>query len=212
MTRKHITLPRLMIVSSGGEHLSYQGLVSRQAEAISQSAPVIFQLREKGLDAGMFLELSLKIAPVIGASGSLFVVNERFDIAIESNACGVHLPESSCPADTVRKAAPGLLTGQSVHGKTAALAASRAGLDYLLFGPVFPTPSKEPFGPPQGLERLGDICRAVSVPVFAIGGITLERALACIEQGAYGIAALAPFLDSVAIPETINNFLSFLPS
>jgi thiamine-phosphate pyrophosphorylase len=201
-----------MIVSSGSEHLAHRGLVLEQAQAISRSASVIFQVREKGLDAASLWTLCRQIAPIIDETGSIITINERFDIAVASGASGVNLPESSCPADAVRKAAPGLITGQSVHSESAALKASSAGLDYLLFGPVFHTPSKAPFGPPQGLERLRKICEKVRIPVFAVGGITPDKALACIECGAWGVAALTPFLDAGSMPETINRYLSFMPS
>ncbi len=201
-----------MIVSSGGEHLAHRGLVLKQARALPLSAPVIFQVREKGLDSASLWTLCSQIAPVIDDAGSILAVNDRLDIALASGAGAVHLPESSCPADVIRKAARGLLTGQSVHSKTAALNASSAGLDYLLFGPVFHTPSKAPFGPPQGLEKLREICEKVRTPVFAVGGVTHDKALACIECGAWGVAALTPFLDAGSLPDTINRYLSYLPS
>jgi thiamine-phosphate pyrophosphorylase len=212
MTGKRPSLPRLMIVSSGGEHLAHRGLALKQAQALARSAPVLFQLREKGLDAASIWQLSLQIAPILKEAGSILALNERFDLALATGAGGVHLPESSCPADAVRKAARGLLAGQSVHSETAARQASSAGLDYLLFGPVFHTPSKEPFGPPQGLERLREICAKVRIPVFAVGGVTPEKALACLECGAWGVAALTPFLDAETMPETINRFFAFIPS
>jgi thiamine-phosphate pyrophosphorylase len=212
MAGKNPSLPHLMIVSSGGEHRAHCGLAIKQALALGRSSPVIFQVREKCLDAASLWTLCRKIAPIIDEAGSILAVNERFDISLTSGAGGVHLPESSCPADAVRKAARGLLAGQSVHSGASAMKASSAGLDYLLFGPVFHTPSKEPFGPPQGLERLQEICSKVRIPVFAVGGITPEKVPACVDCGAYGVAALTPFLDAGTLPETINRFLSFMPS
>jgi thiamine-phosphate pyrophosphorylase len=199
-----------MIVSSGGEHLAHRGLVPEQARALARSAPVLFQVREKMLDAASLWQLCRQIAPLIDEAGSILAVNERFDIALASGAGGVHLPESSCPADAVRRAAGGLLAGQSVHSEASALRAASAGLDYLLFGPVFHTPSKELFGPPQGLDRLREICAKVRIPVFAVGGVTPEKAPACIECGAWGVAALTPFLDARSLPETVNRFYSFI--
>lgn len=200
-----------MIVSSGGEHLAHQCLILKQAQALARSEPVIFQVREKMLDTSSIWQLCHQIAPVINSAGSILTVNERFDIALASKAGGVHLPESSCPADAVRKLTRGLLAGQSVHNEASALRASSAGLDYLLFGPVFHTPSKEPFGPPQGLDRLREICAKVRIPVFAVGGVTPEKVPACIECGAWGVAALTPFLDAASLPATINRFHLFMP-
>ncbi|AAM72407.1 MAG TPA: thiamine phosphate synthase [Chlorobaculum sp.] len=212
MTEKHPSLPRLMIVSSGGEHFSQKGLVLAQAQTLARSAPVIFQVREKMLDSASMWRLCSQIAPLVDNSGSILTINERFDIALASKAGGVHLPESSCPADVVRKTARKLLVGQSVHSETTALKAASTGLDYLLFGPVFHTPSKASFGPPQGLDRLREICEKVRIPVFAVGGITPEKVPACIECGAWGVAALTPFLDAGSLPETVNRFYSFMQS
>jgi thiamine-phosphate pyrophosphorylase len=201
-----------MIVSSGGEHLAHRGLVLEQAQALARSAPVIFQLREKMLDAASIWQLCRQIAPLIDSTGSILAVNERFDIALASKAGCVHLPESSCPADAVRKVTQGsLLAGQSVHSGPSARRAASAGLDYLLFGPVFHTPSKAPFGPPQGLDQLREICAQVRIPVFAVGGVTPEKVPACLECGAWGVAALTPFLDAKSLPETINRFFSLMP-
>jgi thiamine-phosphate pyrophosphorylase len=212
MAEQHPSLPRLMIVSSGKEHLSDSSLAMKQALHIARSAqPVIFQLREKSLTASALLQLGHSIATLFNDGESILVINERFDIALAAGARGVHFPESSCPADAARKAVRGLLAGQSAHSEAAALSTASAGLDYLLFGPVFHTPSKAPFGPPQGLERLGKICSKLRIPVFAVGGITPDKVPACIEKGAYGVAALAPFLDTGSLPEVIKHYYSFMP-
>ncbi len=203
-----------MVVSSGHEHLGHHGLAMRQAEAIAGagSARVMFQLREKGLQASRLLDLASAIRPVLEGCGSLLLVNERSDIALASRADGVHLTEASCPAVSIRRAFPGMLAGQSVHSAGAAVDAAKSGVDYLLFGPVFATPSKEAFGPPQGLHALELACRAVRIPVFAVGGITPERAFACIESGAWGVAAIKPFLDVASLTGTIETFNEFLPA
>jgi thiamine-phosphate pyrophosphorylase len=78
----------------------------------------------------------------------------------------------------------------------AAQSAASAGADYIFFGPVFATPSKAAFGLPQGLERLADVCTSVTVPVLAIGGITIANVASCFSAGASGIAAIRLFQDS----------------
>jgi thiamine-phosphate pyrophosphorylase len=83
-----------------------------------------------------------------------------------------------------------------VHSLEAALAAESGGADYLIFGPVFPTPSKAAFGAPQGLERLKELCRNASIPVLAIGGITIQNAQECYAAGASGVAAIRLFQDA----------------
>jgi thiamine-phosphate pyrophosphorylase len=99
---------------------------------------------------------------------------------------------------TLRKQAvnQSFLIGATCHSIAAALSAERDRADYIFFGPIFVTPSKERFGTPQGTERLDQVCRAVSIPVVAIGGITLNNAESCLAAGATGIAAIRLFQDA----------------
>jgi thiamine-phosphate pyrophosphorylase len=134
------------------------------------------------------------------------LINDRLDVAMAERAGGVHLGENSLPVKEVKRmidavmprsnAKNGFLAGVSCHSLEAAQSAVAAGADYLFFGPVFATPSKAAFGAPQGLDLLAKVCRAVTIPVLAIGGITLENAAACFAAGATGIAAIRLFHDA----------------
>jgi thiamine-phosphate pyrophosphorylase len=136
------------------------------------------------------------------AARTRIIVNDRLDVALTENADGVHLGEKSLPVAEAKRlvvdrgARNNFVIGVSCHSLEAARSAARGGADYLFFGPVFATPSKAAFGAPQGLERLATVCRAVSIPVLAIGGITLEKASACLAAGASGIAAIRLFQDA----------------
>ncbi len=200
-----------MIVSGGREHLDGAGLAMLQARRIPESFPVMFQVREKGLAGRDSCRLAESLQPVLAASGSLLLINERPDIAMIAGAAGVHLPEASCPATSIRKRFPDLLTGQSVHSVRAAVEAWKSGVHYLLFGPVFPTPSKERYGPPPGLGALAEACLSVPIPVIAVGGISPEKSAACIEKGAWGVAALSPFLHPDNLEQTLATYRSYLP-
>jgi thiamine-phosphate pyrophosphorylase len=94
---------------------------------------------------------------------------------------------------------------------TAAARAAGDGADYIFFGPIFPTPSKVKFGPPQGLERLAEVCGAIKIPVLAIGGITLENAASCLAVGASGIAAIRLFQDAPNISTLVASLRSLAP-
>jgi thiamine-phosphate pyrophosphorylase len=96
------------------------------------------------------------------------------------------------------------LIGVSCHSLGAALGAARAGADYIYFSPIFHTPSKANYGPPQGIDRLATVCRAVSIPVIAIGGITPENAPTCLAAGASGIAAIRMFQEIPELPEILR--------
>jgi thiamine-phosphate pyrophosphorylase len=181
------------------------------------------QIREKDLSAAKLAALtrhSVSIAANVSAedpraSRTRILVNDRLDIAIAERAGGVHLGEKSLPVaeakrlvnSAVRRQAvdAAFLVGVSCHSVEAAQSAQRDGADYVFFGPVFSTPSKAAYGEPQGLTRLSEVCRAVSVPVLAIGGITLENAPACINAGAAGIAAIRLFQDGRDPKQAIDS-------
>lgn len=166
------------------------------------------QIREKDLSGRALAELLREALRRVPASRQI-LVNERFDVAYTVNAAGVHLGESALPVGEAkrllreRKAAAGFLVGASVHSLEAAVAAKKAGADYVIFGPAYATPSKAQYGPPQGIERLAELCRSVSLPVLAIGGITLQNARACLEAGAAGIAAIRLFQDAGELAEVV---------
>jgi thiamine-phosphate pyrophosphorylase len=138
------------------------------------------------------------------------LVNDRLDVALAMHADGVHLGEKSVPSQEARRLVNSLhrekdfLIGVSCHSFEAAKAAEQGGADYLFFGPVFATPSKAAYGAPQGLDRLTEVCRAVGLPVLAIGGITLENCAACLSAGASGIAAIRLFQDAKDISAVVR--------
>ena len=145
------------------------------------------QLREKDLDGGPLLRRAETLVAAARKRGVKLLVNDRADVACAAGADGVHLPEAGLSvADARAIVGAGRLVGRSVHGRDA-IAAS-AGVDFLLFGPVFDTASKRRFGAPQGLARLEEACAASVVPVLAIGGITPERIADVLACGAAGVA------------------------
>ena len=145
------------------------------------------------------------------ADRTRIIVNDRVDVALTENAGGVHLGEKSLLVAEAKRLVVDrgerndFVIGVSCHSLEAARSAEGDGADYLFFGPVFATPSKATFGAPQGLERLATVCREVSIPVLAIGGITLENASACFVAGAAGIAAIRPFQDAQDISSLVHS-------
>lgn len=186
--------------------------IIRKVQAIASAGVDWVQLREKDLSAKELTTLTRESLgygrPSPGSSlrPARIVVNDRLDVAITERAGGVHLGEQSLPVAEVRRLlkaswptptlGENFLVGVSCHSLAAAQSAAQDGADYLFFGPVFATPSKAAYGSPQGLERLAEVCRAVSLPVLAIGGITLENAGFCVAAGAAGIAAIRLFQDA----------------
>ena len=188
----------------------------KKIEAAAAAGVDCIQIREKDLSGKDCAALTREALQRAAKSpGNIVVptrilVNDRLDVALAEDAGGVHLGESSMPVQeakrlvNARRGGENFLIGVSCHSLEAAKAAARGGADYLFFGPVFATPSKAAYGAPQGLERLAEVCRAVSIPVFAIGGVTLENASSCFASGASGIAAIRLFQDAQNIAALVQ--------
>ncbi len=123
-------------------------------------------------------------------------VNDRTDLALLA-ACHLHLAENSVPTLAARSLLPASrLIARSTHSLEGALAGEREGADFITFGPVFDTPSKRAFGPPLGLPVLRELCHSVTIPVLALGGVTLERIEECRQAGAWGVAMMGAIWDA----------------
>jgi thiamine-phosphate pyrophosphorylase len=171
------------------------------------------QIREKDLPARNLVDLTraaIEASERAAGGRARILVNDRFDVAWAAAAAGVHRGETSLPIRALAEARRALgresfLVGASCHSRSGVVSAAAEGADYVFFGPVFRTPSKAGFGPPQGLAKLAEACQAVSIPVMAIGGITVENAGSCREAGAAGIAAIRLFQQSPNLTEIVGG-------
>ena len=177
------------------------------------------QIREKDLTARELLDLTRAAIAISreelrGVHGATrILVNDRLDVALAAGAAGVHLGRNSVPARAAinwlraGNAPPNFLVGTSCHSIEEVREAEDAGASYAFFGPVFDTPSKRSFGPPQGMARLAEACRSVRIPVIAIGGVNEENSVECFRAGAAGIAAIRMFqreeMPAKALKETV---------
>jgi len=178
------------------------------------------QVREKDLDGRESLRLARSAIQSTRqrASRTRIIVNDRVDAALAAGAGGVHLSENGFSVPDARRLVArfeqdagsplDFLIGVSCHSLGAALGAARDGADYIFFSPIFHTPSKAFYGPPQGVERLRKICQAVSIPVIALGGINLENAASCFEAGARGVAAIRLFQQADDLPAILRSLRS----
>jgi thiamine-phosphate pyrophosphorylase len=215
----YVTDRRSLPVSASSETLSS---LLNTIRHIALGAVDFVQIREKDLPARELAEVTREALRLVASSGALtrarILVNDRLDVALAEGAGGVHLAGNSLPVKEAKRLVAehtsrrsnqeGFLVGASCHSLDGARTAAADGADYIFFGPVFATPSKASFGEPLGLERLAQVCRSVSIPVFAIGGITLENAAACIQAGAAGLAAIRLFQeasDPVALVKTLRQ-------
>ncbi len=205
-------LPRILVISSGKGGVNNSTLLHEQIKHLPPALPCMVQIREKHLSARALHALALAISSAKLPKGTLLLINERIDIALSAGLHGVHLPENAMPPDAIRAVSSEMLIGCSVHSPLSARRAEKADADYLLFGPVYDTPSKRPFGNPQGLEKLAELCAATALPVFAVGGITPQNAGPCVEAGAYGIAAISLFMNPETLSATIEQcYRTFCP-
>jgi thiamine-phosphate pyrophosphorylase len=169
------------------------------------------QLREKDLGARDLLSLALEVRESTGRHGARLVVNDRADVALAVGADGVHRTGTSLPISSLRAISPpGFLIGASVHSVADARAAEPEGADFLFFGPIYDTPSKRRYGPPQGLALLERVASAVRLPVFAIGGVTPARVAELQRAGASGVAAIGAVLGSERPGDVVKAFLDAL--
>jgi thiamine-phosphate pyrophosphorylase len=187
---------RAALVATAGQS-NEAALLARIREAVGAGIDWI-QLREKDLEASVLRDLARDALRTSRDTNTRILINDRFDVAWAAGADGVHLGESSLPVKDVVRVSHTELSehfriGASCHSLEGAARAAGEGADYVLFGPVFATPSKAAFGEPQGLSRLEAACHATPIPVLAIGGITEENAETCIAAGAAGIAAIRLF-------------------
>jgi len=167
--------------------------------AIAGGADVI-QLRDKTATSRKLFRTGRELARLGRETGVPFLVNDRVDIALATDADGVHLGQEDLPVPVARE----LLGAEKMIGCSAAtleeaVEAERAGADYLGVGPIFEARTTKPdAGVPVGLELLTEIRHRVRLPLIAIGGITRRNARAVIRAGADGVAVIS---DIVAAPD-----------
>jgi thiamine-phosphate pyrophosphorylase len=169
------------------------------------------QVREKDLGAADLAFLCRRLLGPVRDAGARLVVNDRADVALAVGADAVQRTGTSLPVDDLRRlAGDRLRIGASAHSLADALDAELKGADWVVFGPVYATPSKRPYGPPQGLERLAEVARGLRIPVIAIGGITPERVGEVRRAGARGVAVISSILAADSPGEATGRFLKAL--
>jgi thiamine-phosphate pyrophosphorylase len=179
-------------------------LLDKIAECAAAGVDYI-QLREKELRTGALEELANKAMSALRGSRTKLLINSRTDVALACGAHGVHLPSNDLPASEVRTIfsianrtpdnMAGPIIGVSAHSAAEIAYAEAHGADFAIFAPVF---AKGSTANPEGLEQLRQVCSRVrttpsTMPILALGGITLQNAHLCLQAGAQGIAGIRLF-------------------
>ena len=155
------------------------------------------QLREKDLGGKDLFDLAEKVRNLCDRYDAAFFINDRIDVALAVDAAGVQLGKASLPLETARTLlGPQKLIGYSIHSVDEGQQAQRLGADFVLFGPVYFTPSKASFGAPQGLAALKQTVANLARPVYAIGGITAENTIEVRSAGARGVALISAIISA----------------
>ncbi|MGB9122619.1 MAG: thiamine phosphate synthase [Candidatus Angelobacter sp.] len=183
----------------GDGHEQEQRLLAKIAECAAAGVDLV-QLREKDLETRALEDLALKTVAALGGSRTQLLINSRTDVVLACGAHGVHLPANDLSASEVRsifaragRSEP--VIGVSTHSLSEVASAEAHGASFAVFGPVF---EKSGSANPEGLEQLRRICHRAEaaqppMPLWALGGITLENAQQCAAAGAAGIAAIRLF-------------------
>jgi thiamine-phosphate pyrophosphorylase len=173
------------------------GSLVERVGAAARAGVHLIQIRQPHLDGRALMSLVTQATAAVEGTRARIIVNDRTDVALETRAHGVHLRGDSVPASRVRSVAPRpLLIGRSVHAPDEAMRVARdGGLEYLIFGSVYP-PRSKPSSRVAGPDMLGTVCRNVALPVLAVGGMTLDRLSPVARTGAAGFAAIGMFAET----------------
>lgn len=190
--------------------------LNRPLETVIQQAleggARFFQLREKDLSAQALYHLGERLISLIRGQGGVLLINDRVDVALALDADGVHLPQKSFSAKQARQLLGAhKLIGVSTHSLKEAQKAQEEGADFITFGPVFYTPSKASYGEPVGLNALSKVSKSIHIPIFALGGVKVENALACFDAGANGLAVISAVLAAPDVKEAVKSLRFLLP-
>ena len=178
-------------------------------KASAETGAKLFQYRNKTAPMKVAYAEALPLKKIAHELGALFIVNDRCDLALAVGADGVHLGQGDLPLTLARKVmGPEKLIGISTHNPEQVRAAMAGGPDYLGFGPIFKPGSKADHDPVVGIAGLKAIRSLTPLPIFAIGGISLEQVEDVMSAGANGVAVISAILKAPDIRRAVSEFVS----
>lgn len=202
----NLPLPRLYAILDAAQIRPHS--LPEAACILLESGVRLIQYRNKQDNSREFFAASQEIAALVHKAGGVFIVNDRADIARAAGADGVHLGQDDLPAAMARVILPaGGAIGLSTHSISQVEEADQAPVDYIAFGPIFSTRSKERPDPEVGLEGLREARKLTRKPLVAIGGVTLENAREVIASGADAVAVIHGLLGAPDLGARARQFL-----
>lgn len=194
--------PIYLITDSAISRLSHVEVVRQAIKAGIGT----MQIREKDLSKKDLFNIALTLRKMTQKNNVLFIVNDYIDIALAVDADGVHLGQEDMPIEEARKImGTNKLIGISTHSLRQAVEAQNSGADYIGFGPIFHTATKDA-GKPKGIDAITKIKKHIKIPVVAIGGITWENAYEVLNAGADAVAVASGILDG-NIKKNVDRFI-----
>jgi thiamine-phosphate pyrophosphorylase len=182
-------------------------LVPLLQRVLTAGVPAI-QLRERDLSAKELVTLAREVQAVMASRRSQLLINDRIDVALALEGVGVHLRSNSLPVSVARQLLGAeRLLGISVHAVEEAVQVESQGVDYIVLGPIYETPTKQMFGPPLGIQTLEKACRLVRIPIIGIGGVTAARVREMRCAGAFGVAVITAVLGAVDVESAARELL-----
>lgn len=182
-------LPRLYLITDRQQ--AENGLLYSVEQALKAGVKLV-QLREKDLSLEQQKKLGWQLNLLCRRYGANLLINSNIDLAAELEAAGVHLGAGGASVKNARRQlGPRAFIGYSAHSLTEIVQAYEQGADFVTFSPVYFTPSKRQYGPPQGLEALSAVCHNSPLPVYALGGINSGNIAEVIKANAYGVALIS---------------------
>ncbi|WP_321429016.1 thiamine phosphate synthase [uncultured Methanolobus sp.] len=209
MIQKRLLLDEIdfyLVTDSG---LSKAGTLSDVEKAVAAGCRAI-QYREKSISTKEMILEAAKIKEICGDE-SIFLVNDRVDVALAVDADGVHIGQDDMPIETARRLlGPDKIIGLSVHNVEEALEAEKMGADYVGLGPIFNTSTKKDAGNSIGSENIRPVKDAIKIPVVAIGGINKENSESVIEGGADSLVAISAVVCSDDVGQETRDFIDLI--
>lgn len=193
-----------------GTGSSPSDLITKVEEALAGGIRAV-QLREKGLCGAKLLTLARQMRELTARYNAKLLINDRVDIALLSEADGVHLGHGSMPTDAARRLlGQKMLIGVSTHSLIEAREAEALGADFIVFGPIYYTASKAACGPPAGVGALKETVAAIKVPVYGLGGINIENIQEALDTGCAGVALISAILSAPEVRKSAGALVEAL--